>query len=185
MEDVKVQYNVDLEILTDFLDESEESITTLDNLFVELEQLPKDKEIIGSIFQVAHSIKGLAAFLNLNAIKDLTHNLENVLDNLRNDKLCINSAIIDCLLKGFDEVSNMLTRVRAGKSQVEDENKLQKLLKEINQLSEDLNIHDGKRDISKALDDVTNSIEQISEQVEELGGLQDEIPEEVATNREG
>ena len=178
MEETIVQYDVDPELLTNFLDESEESIATLDSLFVELEQQPKDKEIIGSIFRVAHSIKGLAAFLNLKAIKDLTHDLENVLDNLRNDKLRVNSTIIDCLLTGFDEVSNMLTRVRVGKSQVEDENKLQELLNEIKQLS-DSNIHGENRGISTVLDDVTGSVEQISERVEELDDLQDKILEEV------
>ncbi|MHC4755134.1 MAG: chemotaxis protein CheA [Planctomycetota bacterium] len=177
MEETAVKYDVDPELLTNFLDESEESIATLDSLFVELEQHPKDKEIIGSIFRVAHSIKGLAAFLSLKAIKDLTHNLENVLDNLRNDTLCVNSTIIDCLLSGFDEVSNMLTRVRACKSQVEDEKRLQKLLNEIKGLS-DSNIHGDKRDISKVLDDVTSSLEQISDQVEELENPQDKIPED-------
>lgn len=177
MAETKVQYdNVDLEVMTGFLDESEESIATLDSLFVQLEQQPKDKEIIGSIFRVAHSIKGLAAFLNLKAIKELTHDLENVLDNLRDDKLCVNSTIIDCLLAGFDELSNMLTRVRTGKNQVEDENKLQELLNEIRQLS-DSNIRGEKRNISKVLDDVAGSVEQISEQVEELDGLPDEILE--------
>jgi len=173
-----VQYDIDPELLTNFLDESEESLATLDSLFVELEHDPHNKDIIGSIFRVAHSIKGLAAFLNLKAIKDLTHELENVLDNLRDDKLCVNSTIIDCLLTGFDELSNMLVHVRAGRNQVEDENKLQELLNEIKQLS-DSNIHGEKRDISTVLDDVTSSVEQISEQVEELDGLQDEILEEV------
>ena len=68
MEETTVQYDIDVELLANFLDESEESIATLDSLFVELEQQPKDKEIIGSIFRVAHSIKGLAAFLNLKVI---------------------------------------------------------------------------------------------------------------------
>jgi len=184
MEETTVQYDIDPELLANFLDESEESIATLDNLFVELEQQPKDKEIIGSIFRVAHSIKGLAAFLNLKAIKDLTHNLENILDHLRDDKLCVNSTIIDCLLAGFDEVSNMLTRVRAGKSQVADEDKLQKLLNEIKQLS-DSNIHGEKRDISTVLDDVTSNVEQISEQMEELDGMQDEILEKVVQAEKG
>jgi two-component system chemotaxis sensor kinase CheA len=178
MEETIVQYDVDPELLTNFLDESEESIATLDSLFIELEQQPKDKEIIGSIFRVAHSIKGLAAFLNLKAIKDLTHDLENVLDNLRNDELCVNSTIIDCLLTGFDEVSNMLTRVRAGKSQVEDENKLQELISGIKGLSNSVS-KIGNQDISKVLDDVASSVEQISEQVEELDDLQDKILEEV------
>jgi len=150
------------------LDESEESIATLDSLFVELEQQPKDKEIIGSIFRVAHSIKGLAAFLNLKAIKDLTHDLENVLDNLRDDTLSVNSTIIDCLLTGFDELSNMLARVRAGKSQVH---------------FSDSNIRGEDRDISTALDDVASGVELISEQVEELDGVQDEILEEVVESK--
>ena len=178
MKEAIVQYDVDPEVMTGFLDESEESIATLDSLFVELEQQPKDKDIIGSIFRIAHSVKGLAAFLNLKAIKDLTHNLENVLDNLRDDKLCVNSTIIDCLLTGFDEVSNMVTRVRAGKSQVADESKLAELIGEIKGLS-DLPIGGENKDVSKALDEVTSSAEQISEQVEELDGLQDEILEEV------
>ncbi|MCD6395847.1 MAG: chemotaxis protein CheA [Planctomycetes bacterium] len=179
MAETKVQYdNVDPEVMTGFLDESDESIATLDSLFVELEQQPKDKDIIGSIFRVAHSIKGLAAFLGFSFIKELTHELETVLDNIRNDKLCVNSTIVDCLLAGFDELSNMLVRVRAGKSQVEDENKLHKLLTEIKQLS-DSTIQGDTRGISTVLDDVAGTVEQISEQAEQLDGLQDEVLEEV------
>ena len=179
MAETKVQCNnVDPEVMLSFLDESEESIATLDSLFVELEQQPNDKNIIGSIFRVAHSIKGLAGFLNLKAVKDLTHELETLLGHIRSDKLCVNSTIIDCLFAGFDELSNMLVCVRAGKSQVEDENKLQELLNEIKQLS-DSNIRGEKRGISTVLDDVTGSVEQISEQVEELDGLQDKTLEGV------
>jgi len=148
MEENMVQYDVDPELLINFLDESEESIATLDNLFIELEQQPKDKEIIGSIFRVAHSIKGLAAFLNLRAIKELTH----------------------------------LVRVRASKSQVEDENKLQQLLDEIKQLS-DSNIHGENQDISKVLDDVVSSVEQISEQAEELDKVGGQIIEEIVQQK--
>lgn len=182
MEETIVKYDIDSELLTNFLDESEESIATLESLFIELEQKPKSKEIIESIFRIAHSIKGLAAFLNLKAVKDLTHNLENVLDNLRNDKLSVDSAITDCLLKGFDELSNMLARIRAGKSQVEDNDRLQKLLDEIKQLSV-LSIPRDNRGISNAPNGVNNSIEQIPEQVKGLDGQQDGIIEE-AVNAE-
>ncbi|MEE9304565.1 MAG: chemotaxis protein CheA [Thiotrichaceae bacterium] len=178
MEQRTEQYAVDPEVMLGFLEESKESIATLDSLFVDLEQQPNDKDIIGSIFRVAHSIKGFAGFLNLKAVKNLTHELETLLGHIRSDKLCVNSTIIDCLLAGFDELSNMLVRVHAGRNQVEDENKLQELLNEIKQLS-DSNIHGGKRGISTVLDDVAGSVEQISEQVEDLDGLQDEILEEV------
>jgi len=178
MDETTTQHDVDPELLCNFLDESEESIATLDNLFLELEQEPKNKEIIGSIFRVAHSIKGLAAFLNLRYIKDLTHDLESVLDNLRNGGLCVDRKIVDCLLAGFDEVSNMLARVRAGKKEVEDENKLKELLNEIRRLS-DSNTRREERGISAAFNDVSRRVEQISEEVEDLDGLGDEILEEV------
>lgn len=136
MTEAVLQYDVDPEMLTNFLDESEESIATLDGLFVELEQRPKDKKIIESIFRVAHSIKGLAGFMRLAFIKDLTHELESVLDDIRKDKLCVDSGIIDGLLAGFDELSGMLTRVRAGQSEVEDESGLHELLAGIRRLSD-------------------------------------------------
>ncbi len=136
MEEATLQYEVDPELLINFLDESEESVETLNGLFVELEQRPKDREIIERIFRVAHSIKGLAAFLSLRSIKDLTHELETVLDCIRQERLNIDSTIIDCLLAGFDELTRMLARVRAGKSQVQDEERLGELLARIRQLSD-------------------------------------------------
>jgi len=184
MEETTAQHDIDPELLTNFLDESEESIATLDSLLVELEQRPKDKEIIGSIFRIAHSIKGLAAFLNLKAIRDLTHNLEDVLGNLRDGKLCVNSQITDCLLTGFDELSNMLARVRAGKSQVEDENELEKLLNEIKQLS-DSNTQAENRAVATAPDDVADRAEQVPERGEKLDDTQDDILERALGSEKG
>lgn len=178
MKKATVQHDENLELMTSFLDESEESIATLDSLFVELEQQPKNKEIIGSIFRIAHSIKGLAAFFNLKSIKELTHELETVLALIRDEILNVDSVIIDCLLAGFDEVSNMLTRVRASKSEIEDEHKLQDLLNRIRKFIDSGNRRDCQ-DISAAFTNVSGKVGQISEQVEELDGLQDEILEEV------
>jgi len=136
MEEAVLQYDVDPEMLASFLDESEESIATLDGLFVQLERRPKDKTIIESVFRVAHSIKGLAAFLSLGFIKDLTHELETVLDGIRRERLSVDSETVDGLLAGFDELSHMLARVRAGRSQVEEENQIQRMLARIRHLSD-------------------------------------------------
>ncbi len=172
-----VKYDVDQDILINFLDESEESLATLDSLFVGFERDPHNEDIIGNIFRVAHSIKGLAAFLGLRSIKNLTHELETVLTNIRDDKLCVSTAVIDSMLKGFDEVSNMVARVRASKSQVADEGKLQELMDDIGSLS-DLSFESESKDVLKALDEVT-------EQVEELDKVNDEILEEMVTAEKG
>ncbi len=136
MEEAAVQYEVDPEVMTNFLDESEESVATLDGLFVELERRPKDKTIVESIFRVAHSIKGLAAFLSLGSIKDLTHELETVLDGVRKERLCVDCETVDGLLAGFDELSHMLARVRAARSEVEDPGRLEQVLAGIRHLSD-------------------------------------------------
>ena len=49
MEETTIQHDIDPELLTNFLDESEESIATLDSLLVELERQPENKEIISGI----------------------------------------------------------------------------------------------------------------------------------------
>jgi len=178
-----VQYDIDPELLGNFLDESEESLATLDNLFVELEQDPRNKDVIGSIFRVAHSIKGLAAFLNLKDIKNLTHQLETVLADIRDNKLAINKTVVDSLLRGFDEVSEMAARVRAGKSQSADGNKLTELLSEINGLS-DLDLIGEDKNISQAFDNVQTDAHQVSQQAEKLDQTSDRIIEEVTRDEE-
>ena len=178
MKEAKVQYDVDPEFMAGFLDESEESIATLDSLFVELEQQPGNKEIIGSIFRVAHSTKGLAGFLGLTAVKQLTHELETVLSGMRDGKLSINSEIIDCLFAGFDELANMLARLRAGQSQVQDEHKFQQLIEQIKNLTDS-----SVQDISAALTDVSGSVAEISQQAEELDKVHDDIIEEVVQTK--
>ncbi|HPS54981.1 MAG TPA: Hpt domain-containing protein, partial [Sedimentisphaerales bacterium] len=179
MEELSIKHNVDHELLINFLDESEESIATLDNLFVELEQQPKDNEIIGSIFRVAHSIKGLAAFLNFDSIRDLTHELETLLALIRDGILNADSAIIDCLLSGFDELAKMLVRVRANRSEVENEHKLHELLNRIRHFIESPD-QKGLRDIVSEINHDSCSLDQISDQVEKL----DDVDNKIAVNEE-
>jgi len=136
MSEKKLKYDVDPELLSDFLDESQESVAGLDTLFVQLEQQPANTKIIEQIFRVAHSIKGLAGFLNLTAIQKLTHELETVLAGLRDGKLTVDCEVVNVLLAGFDALANMLARLRAGQSQVENEQKLANLIRTIKNLTE-------------------------------------------------
>jgi len=184
VDDTKVQHDIDPEVMAGFLDESEESIATLDGLFVELEQDPRNKEIIGNVFRVAHSIKGLAGFLGLTAIKELTHELETVLSNIRDDKLRVNSQIIDCLLAGFDELAHMLARVRAGQSQIEEKHNLAELIDQIKNLRGS-SAHQEQQNISAVLADVSTNVAKISEQAEELDKVQDQIIEEATQKKPG
>ena len=53
--------SVDQELLVEFIDESSDTLSSLDALFIELEQTPGDTQIVNAIFRPVHSIKGNSA----------------------------------------------------------------------------------------------------------------------------
>jgi len=108
-EKAKVQ---DESLLRDFIIESLEYIDEIETNTLNLEQEPENKDHINAIFRPFHSIKGVAAFLNLEQIRDLAHDLETLLDQARNDELPMTSQAIDVVLDGADALKAMITRLR-------------------------------------------------------------------------
>ncbi len=94
--------NIDAEVLSEFVSETLDQLNSLEEQFVKLENNPGDLEIINAIFRPFHSIKGSAAFFDLVAMKDIAHNIENLLDDLRKEKKKVNSDIISIILQGLD-----------------------------------------------------------------------------------
>ncbi len=118
----------DDDLLLAFLDESEESMGTIGQAFVELERTPEDKDIINSIFRPVHSMKGASGFFGLENIKKLSHHLENLLDDMRNGEVKANQQIFDVLYDGVDMLKVFMANVRANKPEVEDGSKLEELI---------------------------------------------------------
>ncbi len=75
------------ELLSDFLTETAEHIEAVDAQLVMFEQSPSDLRIIGSIFRLAHTIKGTCGFLGLNRLAALTHAAETLIGRLRDGAL--------------------------------------------------------------------------------------------------
>ena len=61
------------ELLNDFLAEVTESLGGLDLELVKLEQNPDDKQILGNIFRVVHTIKGTCGFIGLTRLEHVAH----------------------------------------------------------------------------------------------------------------
>jgi two-component system chemotaxis sensor kinase CheA len=61
------------ELLQDFLTESSELLSDVDNKLVELERRPDDKNMLHDIFRGFHTIKGGAGFLNVDSLVSLCH----------------------------------------------------------------------------------------------------------------
>ena len=102
----------DESLLRDFIIESLEYIDEIETNTLNLEQEPENKDHINAIFRPFHSIKGVAAFLDLEQIRDLAHDLETLLDKARNDELPMTSQAIDVVLDGADTLKAMITRLR-------------------------------------------------------------------------
>ncbi|MEM1304302.1 MAG: Hpt domain-containing protein, partial [Planctomycetota bacterium] len=79
----------DNDLLTDFVIEAKEHLADVENQFLAIEQggADVDVDLVNEVFRAIHSIKGAAGFLGLTKVNDLSHNLENVLNMMRNLEL--------------------------------------------------------------------------------------------------
>ncbi len=109
----------DMEILDSFISETTEHLDNIEAKIVSLEN-NTDPETINEIFRSMHTIKGVASFLGLNKIKDLSHALENLLDNLRDNKISISSNLIDILLDGTDTLNQIMEELEVWAGSFED-----------------------------------------------------------------
>ncbi|MFH1081621.1 MAG: chemotaxis protein CheA [Pseudomonadota bacterium] len=108
-ESVQIQ---DVSLVKDFISEGLEYIDEIEVNILNLEQNPDNKDTINTIFRPFHSIKGVASFLNLERIRDLAHNLENLLDKARNMELRITPPLIDVVLDGADALKAMILQLK-------------------------------------------------------------------------
>ncbi|MBF0203917.1 MAG: chemotaxis protein CheA [Desulfamplus sp.] len=106
--------NSDIEILVDFVAESEENLDTIEISLMELEQDPTNKDIINNIFRPFHTIKGISGFLALTKINQLAHATENLLDGARSGDFLINNKATDVILESMDTLKKLLGRVKIG-----------------------------------------------------------------------
>jgi two-component system chemotaxis sensor kinase CheA len=101
----------DPELIGDFIMESREHLTAIELQLLTLDQDPANSEAIHAIFRGFHTIKGMAGFLDLDAVRDLAHEVETVLDLARNGKLGITSTIIDRILESKDYLNVWMTEL--------------------------------------------------------------------------
>lgn len=103
----------DPELLSDFILESREHLNTIEQKVLALEQNAADQDAIHATFRAFHTIKGLAGFLELNAVQQVSHEVETVLDRARNGALAIHAAVIDGILASKDYIGIWLDQLDA------------------------------------------------------------------------
>ncbi len=98
----------DADLVAGFIAEAFEHLEAIEVHVLDLEQAPDDIDIINNIFRPFHTIKGVSGFLNLTTINKLAHSTENLLDDVRNNKLTMSADIIDVVLGVGDYLRSMV-----------------------------------------------------------------------------
>lgn len=111
-----MSFEMDEDILQDFLIEAGEILELLSEQLVELEQRPDDSELLNAIFRGFHTVKGGAGFLSLTELVDACHGAENVFDILRTGKRKVTSELMDTILETLDSVNVMFVSVQNGEA---------------------------------------------------------------------
>lgn len=117
-------FDVDEEILADFLVEAGEILELLQEQLVDLENNPEDADLLNAIFRGYHTVKGGAGFLSLTELVDICHGAENVFDVMRNGQRTLTPELMDVILQATDEVVQMFDHVKAGEPLVAAEQSL-------------------------------------------------------------
>ncbi|MBE5105309.1 chemotaxis protein CheA [Bacillus thuringiensis] len=102
------------DLLTIFFEESEEHLQSLNENVLILEQNPADMDVVGEIFRSAHTFKGMSASMEFTEMADLTHKMENVLDEIRHGNIVVNADIIDVIFECIDNLEKMVADVQQG-----------------------------------------------------------------------
>ena len=113
-----------------FIDESNEHLQTLSDELMVLEKEPENKDTINEIFRAAHSLKGMAGTMGYKRMQNLTHNMENVFSEIRNDKMKVNSKLVDVLFQCLDALESYVDNIRNTQDEGTDDN--EPIIKELN-----------------------------------------------------
>ncbi len=105
----------------EFLVESYENLDRLDTDLITLEENPRERETLASIFRTIHTIKGTCGFLGFGKLESVAHVGENLLSRLRDGKLEMNDDIATGLLQLVDAVRHMLGSIESSGAEGEDD----------------------------------------------------------------
>ncbi len=155
-------YEIDQELLTGFIDEAQEGLASLDNLFIKLETDPCSIDTINVIFRPIHTIKGNSAFFGLMKLKKLAHEMESLLTLAKEGKLLLNESVISVLLAGTDKLKEILSRARKGEGEISDEAVFEDLVAKI------IAARESKKDLLELWDDLFDKFEKIKTDFENL-----------------
>ena len=102
------------ELLKDFFAEAEQQVEQLESNILVIENDPSNHEAIDEIFRAAHTLKGGSATVEMMELSHFTHSVEDVLDEIRSDRVSVDEDVVDLLLTSIDVIKAMLEARQQG-----------------------------------------------------------------------
>ncbi|KAF0152317.1 MAG: Chemotaxis protein histidine kinase CheA [Ignavibacteria bacterium] len=99
------------EIVESFIVETKEILDKLDVDLLELEKKPEDKDLLNQIFRSFHTIKGTSGFLGLEALPEVTHKCEDILNKLRKGEAILTPPLMDGIILAFDTIKLLVQKI--------------------------------------------------------------------------
>jgi two-component system chemotaxis sensor kinase CheA len=103
------------ELLKDFFSEAQSQVDALEQNILVLETESGNRDAVDEIFRAAHTLKGGAATVEMGELASFTHLVEDVLDEIRSNKVAVDENVVDTLLAAIDVIKAMLERRMNGK----------------------------------------------------------------------
>nr|WP_321411726.1 chemotaxis protein CheA [uncultured Carboxylicivirga sp.] len=91
-----------------FIEEATNLLNSMESIILNLEENPSNIELIQEVFRVMHTIKGVSGMYGYDAISELTHQVENIFDLIRNGAIELNKDILDTTLNVVDHLFALL-----------------------------------------------------------------------------
>ena len=96
------------ELLKDFFSEASQQVENLESNILVIENDPSNREAIDEIFRAAHTLKGGSATVEMTELSGFTHVVEDLLDEIRSDRVEVTGPVVDVLLSSIDVIKAML-----------------------------------------------------------------------------
>lgn len=93
-----------------FAAEARDYLQSLNTDLLKFEQDPNNRAILDDLFRAAHSLKGMAGTMGFDELAEFTHEMESVLDLLRNGELSPHGEVINVLFSSVDTLELLLEK---------------------------------------------------------------------------
>ena len=102
------------EALPAFISEAQEQIASIEQLLLQLESAPADRDLLDALFRCAHTVKGSAGIFGLDAVVAFTHHVETLLDHLREGSIGLTPELSTLLLRCNDQIRRLIDQASGG-----------------------------------------------------------------------